>query len=201
MRLIAENLACVRGGRRLFDGLGFVLSGGEALAVRGPNGAGKSSLLRLIAGLLRPAEGRLVLEGTDAEAGPGAVAHFVGHLDGVKASLTVAENLDFVCALLGGAGGRNTRALEAFGLARLADFPAGMLSAGQRRRLALARLLAVARPLWLLDEPLTSLDAEGQEAFAAVANQHLADGGLIVAATHAPLGISAGKDMLLGGTA
>lgn len=200
MRLIAEKVACIRGGRRLFSGLGFTLSGGEALAVMGPNGAGKSSLLRLIAGFLRPAEGRLVLEGVSEEQPAGQAAHFVGHLDGVKAALTVGENLNFMRAVLGGGGKTAEGALEALGLVRLAALPAGMLSAGQKRRLALARLLVAPRPLWLLDEPLTALDAEGQQSFAAVARDHLSGGGLIVAATHTALGIDA-RELRLGGSA
>lgn len=201
MRLIAENLACVRGGRRLFDHLDFTLGSGQSLAVTGPNGAGKSSLLRLIAGLLQPAEGRLRLDGVPAEQPLGRLVHLVGHLDGVKAALTVGENLAFMRALLDGDDNGHPHALVALGLSRLEHFPAGMLSAGQKRRLALARLLVVSRPLWLLDEPLTSLDAEGQDAFAAIARTHLAKGGLIVAATHAPLGLPATTELQLGGAA
>jgi len=194
MRLIAEKLALVRGGRLLFQGLGFAVGAGEALAVTGPNGAGKSSLLRLIAGFLKPAEGRVALEG-----GPdGAAAHFVGHLDGVKAALTAAENLDFMGAILGASGRDNAGALATLGIERLADLPAAMFSAGQKRRLALARLLVAPRPLWLLDEPLTALDAEGQKTFAALARKHLAGGGIVIAATHAPLGITSERELRLG---
>jgi heme exporter protein A len=200
MRLNAKNLACVRGGRRLFQGLEFALQGGEALAVTGPNGAGKSSLLRLIAGFLTPTEGRVELEGRTAEGAIGASAHFVGHLDGVKGILSAAENLAFMRVLLGGGGQGDAAALAALGLGQLADFPAGMFSAGQKRRLALARLLVAPRPLWLLDEPLTSLDADGQSVFAAMARTHLAGGGMIVAATHAPLGIEA-RELRLGDSA
>lgn len=191
MRLVAENLACVRGGRTLFRDLAFAVGAGQALAVTGPNGAGKSSLLRLVAGLLRPAAGRLALEGGEAGQTIGARAHFVGHLDGAKAALTGAENLQFMRALLGGGGQSNAAALAAFGLEGLADVPVRMFSAGQRRRLALARLLVAPRPLWLLDEPTTALDAEGQETFASAAARHLAGGGILMAATHAPLKITA----------
>jgi heme exporter protein A len=200
MRLIAERLGLERGGRRLFQDLGFSLTGGEALAVTGPNGAGKSSLLRLIAGLLRPTEGQIELEGDGAEKSTGTAAHFVGHLDGVKAALTARENVDFMRALLGGRPD-GTSALSALGIDRLADLPAGMFSAGQKRRLALARLLVAPRPLWLLDEPTTALDADGQAAFASIARAHLQHGGLIVAATHAPLGIDGVRELKLGGGA
>lgn len=197
MRLIAENLACVRGGRQLFRNLGFAVEAGEALAVTGPNGVGKSSLLRLVAGFLSPAEGRLEFEGAPDERPLGQSAHFLGHLDGVKVSLGVAENLNFMRALLGGNGRDTASALEALGLGRLAELPAGMLSAGQKRRLALARLLVAPRPMWLLDEPLTALDTDGQRTFAAIAREHLAGGGLIVAATHAALGIEV-RELRLG---
>ena len=199
MRLIAEGLGLERGGRRLFQDLGFALAGGEALAVTGPNGAGKSSLLRLIAGLLQPTEGRIVVDGPEDRT-VAALAHFIGHLDGVKAALTAAENLEFMRALLGGRpDGRS--ALAALGIERLADLPAGLFSAGQKRRLALARLLIAPRPLWLLDEPLTSLDADGQTVFASLARAHLQRGGLIVAATHAALGIDGARELKLGGGA
>jgi len=199
MRLIAEGLGLERGGRRLFQDLGFALAGGEALAVTGPNGAGKSSLLRLIAGLLQPTEGRIVVDGPEDRT-VAALAHFIGHLDGVKAALTAAENLEFMRALLGGRpDGRS--ALAALGIERLADLPAAMFSAGQKRRLALARLLIAPRPLWLLDEPLTSLDADGQAVFASLARAHLQRGGLIVAATHAALGIDGARELKLGGGA
>jgi heme exporter protein A len=201
MRLIAEQLTCIRGGRELFRDLGFALAGGEALAVVGRNGAGKSSLLRLIAGLLQPAGGRIVLEGGPADRPLGQAAHFVGHLDGSKAALSVAENLEFLRAILGGGGRPIEAALAAVGLGQIASLPVRMLSAGQKRRLALARLLVAPRPLWLLDEPTTALDSEGQEAFAAIANEHLAGGGLIVAATHAPLKFSRVSELRLGGGA
>jgi heme exporter protein A len=201
MRLIAEQVSCIRGGRELFRGLDFALQGGEALAVVGPNGAGKSSLLRLLAGLLRPAEGRIVLEGGPADQPTGLSAHFVGHLDGVKSALSAAENLEFLRAILGGGGQTTEGALAAFGLGQIATLPVRMFSAGQKRRLALARLLIAPRPLWLLDEPATALDAEGQAAFASLASAHLSGGGLIVAATHTPLPFGQGRELRLGGGA
>ncbi|MDO8534258.1 MAG: heme ABC exporter ATP-binding protein CcmA [Xanthobacteraceae bacterium] len=198
MRLLVEGLACVRGGRSLFQGLGFAVTAGEVLAVTGPNGAGKSSLLRLLAGLLPPAAGRIALEGGDPEQSVGTAAHFIGHLDAVKGALTVAENLGFTRALLGGGEMEAETALGLLGLERLAQFPARMLSAGQRRRLALARLLVSPRPLWLLDEPSTALDAEGQETLASLMTRHLSGGGLAVVATHSELKIERVVEIRLG---
>jgi heme exporter protein A len=199
MRLLIEDLACVRGDRRLFEGLAFTVTAGQAAIVTGPNGAGKSSLLRMIAGLLRPADGRVTLEGGEGDGSAGGSAHLVGHLDGVKGALTVQENLDFTRALLGGDSGATGAALPRLGLAKLATLPARMLSAGQRRRLALARLLVAKRPLWLLDEPMSALDAEGQEAFTSIAAEHLAGGGLVVVTTHAPLKLEHAQEIRLGG--
>jgi heme exporter protein A len=198
MRLVVEDLACVRGGRRLFQGLSCTVVAGDALLITGPNGAGKTSLLRLIAGLLRPAAGRIALEGLEADGTIGASAHFVGHLEAVKGALSAEENLSFVRALLGGRE-NVAAALARLGLETLASFPARMLSAGQRRRLALARLLVVPRPLWLLDEPTTGLDADGKKTLAAIVAAHLANGGLVVAATHAPLDLARAREIRLGG--
>jgi heme exporter protein A len=183
MRLTLTNVACTRGGRRLFHGIDRSVAAGEALVVTGRNGSGKTSLLRIIAGLLRPEAGSVALEGAETVA---QSTHLIGHLDAVKASLTVAENLAFVRDLFGGGDGI-AGALERLGLTDLAEIPARLLSAGQRRRLALARLAVAKRPLWLLDEPATALDAEGQDALMRLVQSHLAGGGLLVAATHAPL--------------
>ncbi|HET9902597.1 MAG TPA: heme ABC exporter ATP-binding protein CcmA [Xanthobacteraceae bacterium] len=200
MELVVEGLRCVRGGREVFAGMGFRLRSGEALAVTGPNGAGKSSLLRVLAGLVRPAAGTLALKGGDPELTLAEQAHYVGHLDPVKPSLTVLENLSFWSRFQGGRPGQTpAAALAAVGLETLADLPAGYLSAGQRRRLSLARLVAASRPLWLLDEPTAALDSAGQARFAALMRDHLAGGGLIVAATHAPLGIEPTGEIRLGG--
>lgn len=190
MRLSAENLSCQRGGRVVFRGLSFAVAGGEAVEVVGPNGSGKSSLLRLIAGLVPAAGGRLALEGGDDEATLAEQSHYCGHQDAFKPALTVAENLTFWTSFLGG-GGAILPALERLGLAHLADLPAGYLSAGQRRRLALGRLLTVKRPLWLLDEPTAALDAASQKVLAGIMAEHVAAGGLLMAATHQPLGIAA----------
>jgi heme exporter protein A len=196
MRLSGIDLACVRAGRLVFKDLSFSIANGEILAVRGPNGTGKSSLLRLIAGLLRPAAGRLVLEGGDNELSLGEQAHYVGHQDPLKPSLTVAENLAFWRDLLGGSGSI-PGALEAVGLAPLGDIPGLYLSAGQRRRLSLARLLAVPRPVWLLDEPNAALDEAGERALTHIMGRHRARQGITIAATHGALGIGGARELLL----
>jgi heme exporter protein A len=173
----------------VFAGLDFEAAGGEALAVVGRNGAGKTSLLRLIAGLLVVTDGAIELEGGDAELTLPEQAHYLGHRDALKPSLSVAENLAFWRDFLGGKPDDAEAGLDAVGLGHIAHLPAAFLSAGQRRRLSVARLLAVRRPLWLLDEPTSALDAAGQEMFAGLMADHLKSGGLIVAATHTPLGL------------
>ena len=199
MRLLASDLACVRGGRQVFSHLDFAVAAGEALLVLGPNGAGKSSLLRVAAGLVRPTAGQVRLEGGDPELTVGEQAHYLGHQDALKPSLTVAENLAFWISMLGGADGVSAEAaLGPVGLGAIAGLPAGYLSAGQRRRLSIARLLAVKRPIWLLDEPTSALDASGQAMLTAVMGQHLAGGGLILAATHGPVGLEGVKELRLG---
>ena len=198
MELSADNLTCVRGGRTVFAGLSFAVSGGEALTVTGRNGAGKSSLLRMIAGLVRVAGGRLALAGGEAEATIAEQAHYLGQQDALKSSLSVRENLAFWIEYLGGHRETLPAALDAVGLKRLAGLPAAYLSAGQRRRLSIARLAAVQRPIWLLDEPTSALDAQSQERLAALMQAHLAGGGLIVAATHGPIGLSNARELRLG---
>jgi heme exporter protein A len=200
-RLLGSDLACVRGGRTVFSGLSFAVDAGEALLVSGPNGAGKSSLLRAVAGLVRLTDGRLELAGGDADATLGEQAHYLGHQDALKPALSVRENLDFWTDFLGGAAGRakDAAALAAVGLDGLAHLPATYLSAGQRRRLSLARLVAVERPIWLLDEPTSALDAAAQAMLADLMRAHLAGGGLILAATHGPIGLDGVKELRLGG--
>jgi len=198
MRLSGQNLRCVRGGREVFAGLDFEANAGELLAVTGPNGSGKTSLLRLIAGLLMPTEGAIALAGGEAELTLAEQAHYLGHRDALKPALSVMENLAFWRDFLGGEVSDAGKSLEAVGLDHAAHLPAAYLSAGQRRRLSLARLLAVRRPLWLLDEPTAALDAAGQELFAGLMRDHLARGGLIVAATHGPLGLEA-RELKIGG--
>jgi heme exporter protein A len=208
MRLIGADIAIERGGRRLFSDLSFEVAAGEALIVSGPNGAGKSSLLRAIVGLLQLGAGAVVLEGGDAECSVGEQAHYLGHADALKGALTAGQNLDFWAAMLGGQsalpGAKTTppnagAALDRLGLGRVVDLPVHALSAGQKRRVALARLLVAYRPLWLLDEPTSALDAAAQTRVAEIMREHLAGGGVVVAATHAPLGLQA-RELKLGAT-
>lgn len=189
--LTAEKLVCMRGDRKLFGDLSFRVSAGQALAVEGANGAGKTSLLRMIAGFLAPAAGRIVLKSGDGESADaeerGKVIGWLGHLDGLKPQLTVREQFDFFARLYGRKADEN--ALERVGLSRQAQLPCRYLSAGQRRRLALARLLASERPVWLLDEPFAALDTSGQDMIAQAMARHCGYGGIIIAATHDPLGL------------
>jgi len=198
MRLSGRGVRCVRGGREVFSGLDFEASSGEALAVTGPNGSGKTSLLRLIAGLLTIADGSIGLEGGETELTLPEQAHYLGHRDALKSALSVMENLSFWRDFLGGEAFDAAESLAAVGLDHAAHLPAAYLSAGQRRRLSIARLLTLRRPIWLLDEPTNALDAAGQSMFAALMSDHLARGGLIIAATHAPLGVQA-KELRIGG--
>lgn len=198
MRLTGDNLACIRGGRAVFTQLNFSVAAGEALLVTGRNGAGKSSLLRLIAGLVRIADGKLGLEGGDPEAAICEQTHYLGHQDALKPALSVAENLRFWAAYLANGASDIAPALEAVDLTRLAGLPAAYLSAGQRRRLSIARLVAVKRPIWLLDEPTSALDAASQAKLAGLMRAHLAGGGMIVAATHGPIGLEAPREMRMG---
>lgn len=187
MKLQGDNLQCDRGGRTVFTGVSFAVAAGQLMQLTGPNGSGKSSLLRLIAGLNEAAQGALIFSGGGEDLSIGQQAHYIAHQEAVKAALTVGENLAFWRDFLGGGGVE--AAMAAFGLARLAHYPAGLLSAGQKRRLALARLALVPRVLWLLDEPTVGLDAASQEKLAAAMRVHLERGGLIIAATHVALGI------------
>lgn len=198
-RLVGENLVCQRGGRTVLDGVSFALEAGQLLQVMGPNGAGKSTLLRLVAGLSEVSSGTLALQGGEAELTIGQQSHYAAHQEAIKTRLTVAENLRFWNGFLG--GGDMPAALAAFDLARLADFPAAYLSAGQRRRLSLSRLALVPRLLWLLDEPATGLDAASQEMLAGHMRSHLMSGGMIIAATHAPIGLGPDFTLTLGGAA
>jgi heme exporter protein A len=201
MRLAGIELDCIRGDREVFTGLSFALESGEALMITGPNGAGKSSLLRLIAGLVRAAHGRLELVGGESELTIGEQAHYLGHQDALKPALTVGENLAFWARFLGGGGAALDAALARVGLDTLGDLPAAYLSAGQRRRLSLARLVAVRRPIWLLDEPTSALDRSGQERLAELMREHLVGGGLIAAAAHGPIGLERARELRMGAEA
>ncbi len=178
--LRADDLSVARGGLRVLDGVSFTLTSGEALILRGPNGAGKTTLLRTLAGLQPPLAGRI-------ESEPDALV-YAGHADGIKSMLTVRENLSFWAQVFGTSD--ISAALDAYELTALADRPAGMLSAGQKRRLGLSRLLVTGRPVWILDEPTVSLDTHAVSMFARVVRDHLAEGGAALMATHIDLGLN-----------
>ncbi len=200
MQIIAENLAIDRGGRTVIDGLSFTVPSGETLVLSGSNGAGKTTLLRAVAAFLPLTRGSIRLEDGDGEKSLSEQAHVVGHANAAKANLTVAENLAFWSRFLASkppSGGRVAAALEHFGLAGLADFPVAFLSAGQRRRAGLARLLAVDRPIWLLDEPTASLDAASSDLLSRAVNLHTHAGGIAIVATHLPLALDRARELNL----
>ncbi len=188
LTLVANDLVCGRGGLALTPGLAFTVAPGQCLLLRGPNGAGKSTLLLTLAGIVTPLGGNFALTGGSAEDGPRL--HYCGHRNAVKARLTVRENLEFWARLNGPTGMEVAEALDHVGLGRLAGLDAGYLSAGQSRRLALARLLVSRRPLWLLDEPTASLDVQGHALVSRLIDDQLDAGGMVIAATHDPITLS-----------
>lgn len=195
MELTGEGLAARRGLRTIFTDVSFAIRAGDLMTVTGPNGSGKSTLMRIVAGLMRPLAGAVRLEPVQ-EHGIGAAIHYLGHLNGLKPDLTVRQNLDFWRRYH--RGDDPSGAMERMGVTRLADLPVSVLSAGQKRRTALARLLASPRPVWLLDEPLTALDAAAEAVLAEILNEHLAGGGLAIAATHRPLPVEAATALAIG---
>jgi heme exporter protein A len=197
MTLNVENLACYRTGSLIFSGQTFTIIAGEAVMLRGPNGSGKSTLLRALAGML-PFEGDVILNGVTLSKDMDGVQEqiaYAGHLDAIKPQLTVAENLTFWARLF--AGGSVENAVEQFSLAEIWDRPAHACSAGQKRRLGLARLVVSGRPLWLLDEPTVSLDVETTARFAKIVETHCAGGGMALIATHIDLGLENPREILL----
>jgi heme exporter protein A len=197
--LEANALECVRGGRTLFQGLSFSLASGELLEVSGPNGSGKTSLLRMLCGLLSPAAGEILWQGTNISSLKEEYLKdvaYLGHTNGVKAELSPWENLRIYCGVAGDGqpgGEKLSAALERMGLDEKEAAPVKTLSQGQQRRLALARLLVGARSLWILDEPLAALDNVAQRLVQAVLGEHLKGGGLAVLTTHQPMDVSAGR--------
>ena len=187
--LTVAKLSCVRGEREVFRDLSFQVAPGEILTLVGPNGSGKSSLLRQLAGVLEITDGEINLDGTSEDQTIADVVLYAGHLDAVKAPLSVSENLRFWAEFYGVSGARVEEALEVFSLSHLGHLPAGVLSAGQKRRLGLSRLALIDRPLWLLDEPTVSLDTASIAALSDLMRAHLKTGGSILAATHVDLGI------------
>jgi heme exporter protein A len=198
MRLVAEDLSGERGGEPVFSGVSFALGAGESLIVTGPNGSGKSTLLRVLCGLLPVAGGAIRLDGGGEDWPTVASAcHYLGHQNGMKTALTVVENLSFWRDFNGGERLVVVDALDAVGLSGLGGIPFGYLSTGQRRRAAIARLLVSWRPVWLLDEPTAGLDADSETRFSGIMLKHLDDGGIVVAATHQPLGLK-GRELRMG---
>ena len=206
MRLVAEGLSATRGEDLIFRDIAFEIAGGEALVVKGPNGSGKSTLLRVLAGLLpaRSGSAKLLAAPHPVER-LGEAAHYLGHRNAMKRELTVEENLSFwktfLGDMIGGAGVPVEEAVEAVGLGGIAHLPFGYLSAGQQRRMAMAKLLVAWRPVWILDEPTAALDAAAEDMFAGLVTAHLARGGIAIAATHQPLGLEGVQELRMTGFA
>ncbi len=204
MRLTAESLSAKRGEDLIFHDISFQIESGNALVVTGPNGSGKSTLLRVLAGLLRPEAGAMRLEAeATSEAPLREACHYLGHHNAMKLELTVLENLVFWKAFLsnfhGGGGTDLSEAIDAVGLAGIAHLPFGYLSAGQQRRIAMTKLLVAWRPVWILDEPTAALDADADRMFAGLVRSHLSKGGIVIAATHQPLGLENAAELRMTG--
>ncbi len=191
LRLVVRDLACSRSEHLLIEGLSFSLGRGEALVITGPNGAGKTTLLRVLAGFIPHDAGTIMLEGVEDDTSLAQSVHFVGHRDGLRGALTVRENLELAQSLFGQPGASVPEAATHLNLTALLDLSVGVLSAGQRRRTALARLLVSRRPVWLLDEPTSALDTASQAMVAALITAHLGSGGIVMVATHLDLGVKA----------
>lgn len=187
MKVTVADLACTRGDYPVFDGVSFAVSSGEALQLTGNNGSGKSSLLRLLCGLLETTGGSIELEGHAPETNVADNCHYLGHDNALKGPMTALANLDFLQTVFGQTGIDPLAALKMVGLQRVADLPAAYLSAGQKRRVALARLLVSKRTIWLLDEPTAALDAKSEALLGELVDDHMTDGGLVIAATHLKL--------------
>jgi len=195
-----KNLSCVRGERLVLEGIDFELSDTDAMILTGPNGAGKSTLLRLMAGLMPPSSGQLSWDGgaiSDDASEHNSRTSYVGHADAVKPALSVSENVAFWAEVSGPGGLLPDDAMSAFGITHLADLPARYLSAGQRRRVNLCRMLTSGAALWLLDEPTTALDSETSGALGSLIEAHRKSGGMVVISTHTDLGISGSKALPL----
>ncbi|AYD02860.1 heme ABC exporter ATP-binding protein CcmA [Neorhizobium sp. NCHU2750] len=207
MRLTAEGLSARRGEDLIFKDISFVLDGGESLVLTGRNGSGKSTLLRTVAGLLQPEEGRVTWtsDGADPDMRAAEACHYLGHRNAMKAELSVFENLsfwqDFLGNFRGGEGLTIGEAAEHVGLSEITHLPFGYLSAGQQRRMAFAKLLVAWRPVWILDEPTAALDVSAEEVFTTLIKHHLSTGGIVLAATHQPLGLEDAKQLKMTGFA
>ena len=197
MQLTAMEIGSERGGRPIFDGISFSVSDGDLFIVTGPNGAGKSTLLRIVAGLLPATEGTIALD-PPQDGSRGVWMHYLGHRDGLKSALSVRENLNFWRRTAGPTGLEPLEALDRVRLGHLIDMPAGYLSAGQKRRVAIARLLAVSRPIWLLDEPTAALDAQSEAELGEIIAEHIAANGMVLAATHLKLPVEATQRLEMG---
>jgi len=197
-----HDIDCIRGERQVLRGVGFSLASGHALLLKGVNGAGKSTLLRLMAGLMRPVAGSINWDGSDIADDPAEHNRrmvYIGHADAVKPALSVLENATFWAELAGGVGMTASDALDALGIGHLADLPARYLSAGQRRRVTLTRMLTSGAALWLLDEPTTALDAATSDALSKLIDAHLASGGMTAISTHTDLGLAQAETLTLAG--